>query len=104
MPGGMAKMLAGDVTRVFKRHPEPGISQHLHLGLVKLGTVRIWSNDHSYSGSGRWESWSLGPPENNPHDTTPDMHAFAMPPVATSFDELKTMLNGDAALASNSAA
>jgi hypothetical protein len=102
MSGGMASMLASSVTTVLKRHPKPGISQHLHLCTARRGEVQIWPNDHSHKG--RWESWALGPPEKNPIDADPGMDRFTMPPVATSFKELEEMLDGDAVLASNAVA
>jgi hypothetical protein len=74
MPGGMATMLASSVTAVLKRHPQPGISPHLHLCIVRRGEVQIWPNDHSHSG--RWEAYSLGPPDKNPNAQDPRDEQF----------------------------
>lgn len=102
MPGGTATMLGSSVTTVLKRNPTPGISQHLHLCVVRRGEVQIWPNDHSQAG--RWEAWSLGPPNSGVKDEPADMNNFKMPRVATSFDELCQMLDGGATAARDSVA
>jgi hypothetical protein len=102
MPGGTATMFGGYVTRVLKKNPAPGISQHLHLCIARRGEIQIWPNDHSHTG--RWEAWSLGPPNNSPEADHADMNTFRMPRVATSFDELCRMLDGGPTAAHNSAA
>lgn len=102
MPGGTATMLGSYVTSVLKRNPAPGISQHLHLCIARRGEVQIWPNDHSHTG--RWEAWSLGPPNNTLEGQHADMNTFKMPRVATTFEQLCEMLDGDAIVASNSVA
>jgi hypothetical protein len=90
MPGGMATMLGSSVTTVIKQNPEPGISQHLHLCTVKRGAVQIWPNDHSHTG--RWEMYSLGPPDKT-NDKHPETNNFTMPPVVTTYKELCSLLD-----------
>jgi hypothetical protein len=94
MPGGTATMLASSVTAILKIHPMPGISPHLHLCIVRRGEVQIWPNDHSYAG--RWEAYALGPPSQNPSASHPGMNNVIMPPVATTFAELRRVLKNDA--------
>ena len=102
MPGGAATMLASSVTSVLKQNPQPGISQHVHLCIVRRGSVQIWPNDHSYTG--RWELWSLGPPNDRSQQENPEVTNFRMPPVATTYEELLSMLRGDAKLATDAVA
>lgn len=102
MPGGTATMFASNATSVLKRTPTPGISQHLHLCIVRRGEVQIWPNDHSCSG--RWEAWPLGPPDGSPKNVHEEMKTFRMPRVATTFEELCQMLDGDIGAAKNSIA
>jgi hypothetical protein len=99
MPGGMATVLGSSVTTVIKRNPEPGISQHLHLCTVKPGAVQIWPNDHSHTG--RWEAYSLGPPDKDSNIKHPEMNNFTMPPVVTTYDELCKLLHGGSGVAGN---
>jgi hypothetical protein len=101
MPGGTATMVGSSVTGVLKQHPEPGISQHLRLCIVRGGEVQVWPNDHSYAGPR--EAYFLGPPTQNPNGNL-GMNNFVMPPVATTFEELCKLLDGDAVVASNSVA
>jgi hypothetical protein len=97
MPGGGATMLASSVTGLLKRHPQPGISSHVHLCVARRGEVKIWPNDHSFSG--RWEAYSLGPPDENPTRAQTGMNNFTMPQVATTYDELCGMLPANASKA-----
>lgn len=94
MPGGTATMLGSYVTSVLKRNPTPGVSQHLHLCVARRSDIQIWSNDHSQAG--RWETWSLGPPSGQSHEMNARTDNFRMPRVATTFEELRAMLNGEA--------
>jgi hypothetical protein len=97
VPGGTASMLANSVTKVLQDNPQPGISAHLHLCVVRSGEVQIWTNDHSRKG--RWQAFALGPPTINALPDTSDIERFSMPRVATTFSELNEMLSGNAALA-----
>ena len=97
IPGGTASMLASSVTKVIQDNPRPGISPHLHLCLVRAGEVNVWTNNHAHKGP--WKAFFLGPPSVNPPGDLDDMERFAMPKVATTYDELEQMLSSEAATA-----
>jgi len=67
--------LAFSVTRLIEQYPQPGISKHLHVLLVKLGA--IWGGNNNEN---------VYPPEG-------DMIQFRMPEVATSYQEFLALLS-----------
>lgn len=72
---GAALGMMESISAELKRLPVKGISQHLHICVVGRDGARIWNNDFLVNDS----------PEES----------FIMPPVATSFEELRTILSVD---------
>jgi hypothetical protein len=102
--GGMGSMLGYDLTQVLKRTSPRGISSHLNYCWVYRGQIIIRTNDHTVSG--RWTATEHGSGINQPHrdpisDSSIDDGSvmFAMPKLATSWNELTELLSASGAKA-----
>ena len=74
MPHGSAWGLMQSISHVVETTPQQGISRHLHVCLAGRGEIRIGTNNR----------------ETFRGDASADI---VMPPVATTRDQLKTMLS-----------
>jgi hypothetical protein len=70
-PGGFATVVLSELGQAVRQHPAPGISQHLHICIVTLGTIGV--APHNYEIIAR--------------DGT--RTEVRMPPVATSWPEFE---------------
>lgn len=94
--GGMGTMIGINLTSRLLESQPTGVSAHLHYCWVYRGKITISFNDHTQKG--RWSIIPLGS-ENSPTElsrpaTLQDgSQLFAMPVVATSWDQLVQMLH-----------
>jgi hypothetical protein len=98
----MASRLGIDLTKVLQENQPRGISSHLHYCWVYCKKVIIKTNDHS--AEGRWSAFPIGSGINEPDEgpapaPTVDRPTFAMPKIASSWDELETLLEATGAKA-----
>ena len=104
-PGGMGTMLGSSLTDILLRTEPRWVSSHLHYCWVYRGRIIVKTNDHRRKG--RWSLIDHGSGVNaDPADAAiqsshrdPDALHFEMPQVATSWDELQTMLSAMGATA-----
>jgi hypothetical protein len=98
-PGGMATVLAINLTSLLKHTQPRGVSSHLHYCWVYRGRIVIKTNDHVAMGP--WTRFYTGvnSPENlaselpfSPPDPDHRVEHFMMPRIATSLDELNLLL------------
>ena len=101
-PGGMATMLAMNLTTLLQRTQPRGISSHLHYCWVYRGRIVIKTNNHQ--SIGRWTTFPTGvdspdipATEMHPQPSQSDPRAtnFAMPRIATSLEELNLLLRDE---------
>ena len=98
--GGMGTMLGINLTTTLKEVQPRGVSPYLHYCWVYRGTTIIQTNNHTEKG--RWTIVPLGSginlPQSNPLGikselAMPDGYvSFAMPEIATNWDELTDIL------------
>jgi hypothetical protein len=96
--GGMVSMVGHHLTDILKRTQPHGISSHLHYCWVYRGNVIIKTNDHSTRG--RWTAIPSGSGINREegHEVSASSLAepggvlFQMPRLASSWEELESLL------------
>jgi len=98
-PGNIATVLGFRLTEILQQAQPAGISAHLNYCWAYPGRVVVRNNDHSRFGP----TWTMMPtgsgilePEEQrpPVGPYPGGTAFTMPSLATSWDELQTILKG----------
>jgi hypothetical protein len=98
-PGGMATLLAMNLTSLLQKTQPRGISSHLHYCWVYRGRIVIKTNNHQ--SIGRWSTFPTG--VDSPDIPATELHGqqeqsdpsatnFAMPRIATSLNELNSLL------------
>jgi hypothetical protein len=94
--GGLGSRLGMMLTPIIEEAQPRGISPHLHQCWVYRGKIVIGTNDHVKLG--RWSAWNPGAENAETHQTrivgTPETPGFefSMPRVATSWEELLSIL------------
>jgi hypothetical protein len=94
--GGLGSRLGMMLTPILEEAQPRGISPHLHECWVYRGKIVIGTNNHVKLG--RWSAWNPGVQDAEAHHAhtvgTPETpgSAFAMPQVATSWEQLLSIL------------
>jgi hypothetical protein len=93
--GGMGTMIGIELTNLLMRIQPGGISAHLHYCWVYRGKITISTNEHVQKG--RWSIIPLGsenaPTSQQEAKTLDDGSVvFAMPTIATTWEELEQLL------------
>jgi hypothetical protein len=108
--GGLGSRLGMMLTPILERAQPRGISPHLHECWVYRGNIVVGTNNHVKLGA--WSAWNPGVEHATAHRaTTPTLgtaespgSSFAMPEVATSWEELLTVLQSHGGSAAGSVA
>lgn len=72
-PGGWARQLGSSISRVLTDHPNSGISEHVHILIVRRGSISVETNDRNIY------------PPNAP------CIEIRMPPVANGYQKFRAM-------------
>jgi hypothetical protein len=106
--GGLGSRLGMMLTPILEEAQPRGISPHLHECWVYRGKIVIGTNDHVKLG--RWSAWNPGVENAEAHQAhsvgTPETpgFAFSMPGVATSWEQLLSILESQGSSAVGSVA
>jgi hypothetical protein len=106
--GGLGSRLGMMLTPVLEEAQPQGISSHLHECWVYRGKIVIGDNNHAKLG--RWSAWNPGVENAETHQPatvgTPETpgFAFSMPQVATSWEQLVSIIEASGGGASGAVA
>lgn len=107
--GGMGTRLGFNLTTILKRVQPNGVSSHLHYCWVYRGEIIIKANDHASkgawtafeSGSGYGRHRSDNPPPATSNQNDEGWSVFAMPTIASSWDQLVSLIEATQASATS---